>query len=165
MSRCFSGKEKKNAGKWWESRKFEDTFGKLVKEWELTDELFSHLEGFICTLYGYKREDVNKVRWLKFRDKHTKQNKVIDMSALPPCKETLKLHSVQANYVPKIWRSPLQNNINAPSFSGYGWDSEGMIEWVHSPFPNDMDDIFFDPLFDEDDCKFDSECEESDDSC
>ena len=30
------------------SRKFEVTFGKLGKEWELTDELFSHLEELIC---------------------------------------------------------------------------------------------------------------------
>ena len=94
---------------------------------------FSHLEEFICTLYGYKEKNVNKVRWLKFRDKHTKQNKVIDMSALPPCEETLKLRSVRANYVAKMWRSSLQSNINAPNFSSYGWDSEGTIEWVHNP--------------------------------
>ena len=31
-----------------------------------------HLEEFICTLYGYKEKDVNKVWWLKFRDLHTK---------------------------------------------------------------------------------------------
>ena len=101
------------------SQKFEDTFGKLGKEWELTDELFSHLEELICTLYGY-REQKCKVRWLKFRGKHTKQNKVIDMFALPPCKETLKLYSVRANYAAKMWRSSLQSNINAPNFSGYG---------------------------------------------
>ena len=40
---------------------------------------------------------------LKFRDKHTKQNKVIDMLALPPYRATLKLHSARANkYLPKI---------------------------------------------------------------
>ena len=49
-------------------------FGKLGKEWELTNELFSDLEEFICTLYGYKEVKVNKVQWLKFRDKQTKQN-------------------------------------------------------------------------------------------
>ena len=54
--------------------KFEYMFGKLGKEWELTNELFSDLEEFICTLYGYKEVKVNKVQWLKFRDKHTKQN-------------------------------------------------------------------------------------------
>ena len=55
----------------------------------------------MCTLNGYKEKDVNKVRWPKFRDTHKKQNKVIDMSALPPCKENLKLHSAHANYVAK----------------------------------------------------------------
>ena len=147
------------------SRKFEDTFRKLGKEWELTDELFSHLEEFICTLYGYKEKNVNKVRWLKSRDNHTKQNKVIDMSALPPCKETLKLHSVRANYVAKMWRLSLQSNINAPSFSVYGWDSVGTIEWVHNSFLDDMEDIIFDLLLNEDDFESGSECEESDDDC
>ena len=98
-----------------------------------------------------KEKDVNKVRWLKFRGKHTKQNKVIDMSALPPCKETLKLHSARENYVAKMWRLSLQSNTDAPNFNGYGWDSEGTIEWVHNPFPNDVDDIFFELLLDEDD--------------
>ena len=44
-------------------------------------------------------------------------------------------------------------------------DSEGTIEWVHNPFPNDMEDIFFDPLFDEDEFKFGSECKESNNDC
>ena len=87
------------------------------------------------------------------------------MSALPPCKEILKLHSAPANYVGKIWRLSLQSNIDAPNFSGYGWDSERTIEWVHNPFPNGMDDIFFNPLFDEDDYESGSECKESDDDC
>ena len=51
---------------------------------------------------GYKEKNVNKVQWLKIRDKHTKQNKVINMSALPPWQETLKLHSVLANVVAKM---------------------------------------------------------------
>ena len=49
--------------------------------------------------YRYKGKDENKDQWIKFRYKHTKQNKVIDMSSLSPCKENLKLHSAQANYV------------------------------------------------------------------
>ena len=87
------------------------------------------------------------------------------MSALPPCKETLKLHIVQVNYVAKMWRLSLQTNINAPNFSGYGWDSKGLIEWVHKSFPNNMEDIFFDTLFGEDNFESGSECEESDDDC
>ena len=43
------------------SRKFEGIFGNLGKEWELTDELFSHLEEFIWTLYSYREKDGIKV--------------------------------------------------------------------------------------------------------
>ena len=78
-------------------------------------------------------------------------------------KKTFKLHSARANCVAKIWRLSLQSNIDAPNFSGYGWDSEGTIECVQNPFPNNMDDILFDPLFDEDDYESASACKESDD--
>ena len=61
-----------------------------------------------------------------------------------------------------MYRFSLQSNINALNFSGYGWDSEGTIEWVHNPFPKD---IFFDPLFDEEDFESGSTCEESDNHC
>ena len=98
----YKGKENKNVGKWWKELKVWRHVWKISKEWELTNELFSHLEEFICTLYGFKEKNVNKVQWLKIRDKHTKQNQVINMSALPPWKETLKLHSVRANFVAKI---------------------------------------------------------------
>ena len=84
---------------------------------------------------------------------------------LTPWKETLKLHSVQANFVSKMQRLSLQSNINAPNFSSYGWDSEGTMEWVHNIFPNNMEDIFFDPLFDGDDFEPGSECEERDNDC
>ena len=102
------------------SQKFEGIIWKWGTEWESTDELFSHSEEFLYALYGNKENDVNKVRWLQFTDKHTKQNKVIDMSALPPCKETLKLHSARENYVAKMCRSSLESNIDASNFSGYG---------------------------------------------
>lgn len=36
-----------------------------------------------------KEKDINKARSIKFRRKHTKKNKAIDMSALPPCKGKL----------------------------------------------------------------------------
>ena len=56
---------KKGKEKCWKimrkSQKVENTFGKLDKELvNLTDELFSHLEEFICKLYGYKEKNINK---------------------------------------------------------------------------------------------------------
>ena len=76
---------------------------KLSKELKLTDELFSQKSSYVHLVTkitnGYKEKDVNRVRWLKFRDKHTKQNKIIDMSLLPPCKENLK----PKTYSQTIW--------------------------------------------------------------
>ena len=138
------------------SRKFEDTIVKWGKQWESIDELFSYSKEFIYTLYGNKENvwHVNKVWRLKFRGKHTKQNKVIDMPALSPCKETLKLHSARENYVAKNVEIVFAKQYGcAPSFSGRSLDSEGTIEWVHNPFPSNMNAIFFDTLFDEDDCE------------
>ena len=40
-----------------------------------------------------------------------------------------------------------------------------MIEWVQNSFPNDMYNIFFNPLFGEDDYESGSEYKESDDDC
>ena len=71
------------------SWKFEGTFEKLDKKWELTDELFSHLEELLCTLYSYKEKNVDKAQWLKIRHKHIKQNQVINMSALHHGKKLL----------------------------------------------------------------------------
>ena len=64
-------------------QKFEGKFGKFGKEWELIDDLFSHLE-FIWAFHGYTEKDVDKVWWLQFWDYHTKYNKVIDMSEFLP---------------------------------------------------------------------------------
>ena len=67
------------------------------------------------------------------------------MAALPPCKKTLKLQSVWANYLAKMWRSSLQSNTDATNFSGYVWlGFRGyIIKWIHNPFQHDMDDTFF----------------------
>ena len=32
----------------------------------------------------------------------------------------------------------MRNNFEAPNSGDYGWDSKGMVEWVHNPFPDEM---------------------------
>ena len=41
-------------------QKFEGKFGKFGKEWELIDDLFSHLE-FIWAFHGYTEKDVDSL--------------------------------------------------------------------------------------------------------
>ena len=58
-----------------------------------------------------------------FQKKHAEENKVIDLSALPPRRNVLRIHSERANFVAKIWRSSLKNKIDEESFVNHGWDN------------------------------------------
>ena len=78
------------------------TFKNVGNHWE--KELFDTLEDYVCKLYSSKKRKVNKARYELFLKKHTQQNKVIDLSLLPPCCSTLKLHVMRYNYVACIWK-------------------------------------------------------------
>ena len=143
--------------------RFEQVFSCLGTEWDLTESVFNRLEEFVCHLYGYRNEDVNQVRWMIFQQKHTKQNKVIHMAALPPCRQALKLHAGRSNYIARIWRLSLVNNTDAPSFMSHGRNDQGGIQLIGHAFPDDMSNIFFDPLFDENENESRSENESGSD--
>ena len=65
-----------------------------------------------------------------------------------------------------IWRKSLQPIINIPNLSEYGWLNDGNIRWIDTAFPDLIEEILFDPAFEDD---FESEIdvesidEESDD--
>ena len=69
--------------------KFEDCFFQLGAEWHLSESVFHELEEYVCNSFGHREKNIKKVRWLLFQKKHAKENKVIDLSALPPCRNTL----------------------------------------------------------------------------
>ena len=77
--------------------------------------------------------------------KHAKENKVIDLSALPPCCNVLRIHSERTNFVAKVWISSMKNNIDKESFANHGWDKHGdqAIWWIDQAFPDDISGIFF----------------------
>ena len=95
--------------------------------------------------------------------KHAKENKVIDLSALPPCCNVLRIHSERANFVAKIWRSSLKNKIDEESFVNQGWDEYDNIRWIDQAFPNDISGIFFDNSYDDEKYDFGSNNEASQD--
>ena len=142
---------------------FEDCFFQLGAEWDLSDFLFDELEEYVCSLYGYGEKNINKVRWLLFQKKHAKENKVIDLSALPPCRNVLRIHSERANFVAKVWRSSLKNKIDEESFANHGWDEYGDIRWINQVFPDEISGVFFDNLYDDEKYDFGSDNEESED--
>ena len=60
------------------------------------------LEKYVCTLYGSKENSVDAARLDMFIKKQTKENKVIDLSIIPPCFTSLYLQITRTNYVAAV---------------------------------------------------------------
>ena len=98
---------------------------------------------FVCRMYGHKKiKSVDKLRSIMFWAKLRKNDKVPDLSLLPPCSSSLKKHTSRAHYVAKIWKhaeSPLQD---IGSFQHYGWLPDGSIDWIDDAFPEELGSLF-----------------------
>lgn len=130
----FSGRGKLSALKILQSdKKFQKGFTQLGKDWVLNDELFQCLEEFTCRIYSPQTNinDVNEMRYELFRLK----NGNIESSQLPPCRDSLHMHAIRANYQAAIWQRSLQPNPDVPSpdvCKGWTLDDDGqlMINWM-----------------------------------
>ncbi len=129
--------------------KFCKAFQLLGDTWNLTDSVFALLEEFVCFLYGYRKKSVNFVRHQMFQKKYSKDSKIIDLALLPPCQSVLQLHAYRANFVAKIWRSSDQPQVFMPDISSYGWTGDYEIKWLSKEFPDNIEEILFDPAFGE----------------
>ena len=87
----------------------------LGNSWELSEENINSFEKYICHLYGKKYKSVNKVRFEKIQATYKVQNKIPELSILPPCKQSLVLHLRHASYIAKLWKSCLKPKIEFTS--------------------------------------------------
>ena len=71
-----------------------------------------------------------------------RENKIIDLSLLPPCRSSLVLHLNRCNYVACIWKASTFANINIPNPFQYGWTAEYEIQWHDEIFPAELDELF-----------------------
>ena len=67
------------------SPKFQSTFATLGNDLNISDDLLTKLEGFICHICNMRKKDVNEVRFVKYYNKYQNENKVVDISTLLPC--------------------------------------------------------------------------------
>ena len=122
---------KKGKEMWWKLvrkyEKFERCFINLGMESSFSSSLFSTQQEFVSMLYGTKLKPVNEARYAIFE--RQKENKMIDMAALPPCKSVLHLYSERANAVAYMW----QNEF--PNLEESSWYLNGNIQWVDDVFP------------------------------
>ena len=98
-----------------------NAFISLCSTWGLDEKTFKTLEKYVCELYGKKRDgSVSEARCKVFKESYEKRNIIPDMSLLPLCQETLKLHCSRACFVSRLWRLTNHNQVNALSPVGHG---------------------------------------------
>ena len=90
--------------------RYQDSFARLGDSWDIDELLIDELEQFVCFMYGFQRmQSVNAVRALMLKkmvgdgDTITRTSKV-DLSRLPPCKQSLIPHIRRANYRVAQWK-------------------------------------------------------------
>jgi len=119
-----------------------EVFESLGKSIVLMPSVMADLEWYVCAVYGKpKYTDVNKMRYDLFKaryqpnatNKRLGQDDGIDLSLLPPCRSSLKMHALRANYVAYTWKQAHVTHPEIPSLLGLGWthDAEGVlaIQW------------------------------------
>ena len=116
---------------------------------------FVALERFICAMYGQpKSNDTNTVRYKMFQQRYdVKSDKSsfsipngVDLSLLPPCRQTLKIHILRANYVAYVWKTSDIAYQKLPSPIEHGWmkaeDGTLTIEWTRgNVLPQELVDV------------------------
>ena len=134
-SECWKVVQKNN--------RFVNTFSLLGQVWELDEQIFVSLEKYVCHLYGYRQKNVNDRKKL-FDKKYVRQGKAIDISLLPPCQSSLRLHILRSNIIAKIWKSSGERSINLPDLSTFGWKGNLTIDWQRQAFQDELTDLLLD---------------------
>ena len=85
---------------------------------------------------------VDELRGKLFWNRLKKNNKVPDLSTLPPCSSSLRKHTARAHYIAKMWKladAPIQS---LDHFDCNGWLPDGTIDWIDEPYPSDVEILF-----------------------
>ena len=158
----------KGKGKCWKLMKsdqqFVSAFQVVGESWDFTDELFRKFEKFVCKLYNSKSDEVNSARFELFQKKYSTQNKVIDLSLLPPCRNSLEKHLARANYVSRIWKCSDVANSDYPPPSHHGWNASYEIDWCGDTLPTDIEDLLLNVTEGDDDDEVYGDDYETDDA-
>jgi hypothetical protein len=137
------------------SSDFKGVFSALRKSASVSNDLHVALEKFVCTMYGKPNyTDINKLRYDLFTERFQSKSQCvlsnydgIDLSLLPPCRTSLHMHVLRANYQALIWNNAHKAFPDIPSPVGNGWKrdegtNEIAFEWTSGPIlPVELIDI------------------------
>ena len=113
-----------------------------VEDISEADSVLCGLEQFVCCLYGESgSDDVNQVRSDIFRSRYDAKSPQkyfenpggIDLSLLPPCRSSLRMHYKRVQFQCWIWKNSHVARVLIPSPAGCGWKFEGenlFVDWT-----------------------------------
>ena len=82
-----------------------EAISQLGETWNVSEDQLCLIEKFVCCLYNSRKHSMNNARFELFMKKFVHENKIINISTLPPCQSSLFLHIRRAKYIAKIWKS------------------------------------------------------------
>ena len=137
--------------------RFQSIFQSLGKSWDVSEDVFLHLEEFTCFMYKQKltkrnHVSVDDLRYDMIFEKCRSKEKVldpkknIDLSSLPPPRVCLREHIKRVNYQVAIWkRAHITKPVIPLPTEDNGWTMVGTIiepKWcVGDILPANLADI------------------------
>ena len=119
---------------------YSQILSQLGEQWDVSEELLTGLQKFVCAIYGGKKSKITNVDELqhfliksKCDESVTGTNiRNIDLSTLPPSNACLEQHIRRANYQTWIWKLANIANYALPNaWDGHGWCKNGEPYWCH----------------------------------
>ena len=120
----------------------------------VSETTFRELEKFVCCMYGKSSYvDVNRLRYDTFKSRYEVRDlqktlsihNGVDISLLPPCRESLMKHCQRANYQAYIWTHAHIATIRLPSPVGCGWklneDGTIAVDWIKDALPQPVVEV------------------------
>ena len=118
-----------------------DVSVELGSHWKVDDAVMDVLEECLCKIYGRDLRRVGTHHGSRYPGRTIRKMDASVTRLLPPCKESLVLHTRRANYVCHIWRLPFIALIGAPNPSLYGLTDDPSVQWTPYPFLYDMSNL------------------------
>ena len=133
------------------SEEIQSVFQDVGEEEDIPSKTRDNLEKFTCKMYGSGISEINKLRFLKAKERfHIKGTRLFsakenaDLSLLPPCSSSLCLHIDRVNYQTLVWKQSLNAYPELPSPDQHGWkivEGQLVINLGEDMFPTELEEV------------------------
>ena len=78
-----------------------------------------------------------------FDSKQKREHEIIDLSAVPPCRQVLSYHIQRSNYIAYLWRQSDTAIIDQSFIENHGWMQNGDIYWMDAAYPHVFEEMLY----------------------